>query len=139
MLFGAEAEVSCKIVQSKGSNRYIRRNRFRQFKKEVSVGRPRAANRRRHAKKKVPKGQGDRGDTQKAVRVASHRSFSGLKRYGLRCWPPPVLGTKCPFSRTRRWRSRSCLSRFFSDAKPSQWRLLSELAIWRGIDEAGWS
>jgi hypothetical protein len=34
-----------------------------EFKKEVDVGRSLAADRRQHSKTKVPKGQGDRGDT----------------------------------------------------------------------------
>jgi hypothetical protein len=34
-----------------------------QFKKEVSVGRSLASDRRQHAQTKVRKGQGDRGDT----------------------------------------------------------------------------
>jgi hypothetical protein len=51
------------LIAPKGSKRYIRRNSQREFKKEVDVGRSLAADRRQHAKTKVPKGQGDRGDT----------------------------------------------------------------------------
>jgi len=51
------------LIAPKGSKRYVRRDPHGQFKKEVSVGRSLAADRRRHAKTKVPKGQGDRGDT----------------------------------------------------------------------------
>lgn len=47
----------------KGDRRYVRRNRKGQFKTEVKVGRSLAADRRRKAKTKVSKGQGDRGDT----------------------------------------------------------------------------
>jgi len=46
-----------------GDKRFVRRDREGQFKNEVDVGRSLAADRRQHAKTKVPKGQGDRGDT----------------------------------------------------------------------------
>ena len=45
-----------------GDRRYVRRNKQGQFKEEVNVGRSLAADRRRTAKTKVKKGQGDRGD-----------------------------------------------------------------------------
>ena len=51
------------LIAPKGSKRFVRRNRQGEFKKEVDVGRSLAADRRTHAKTKVPKGQGDRGDT----------------------------------------------------------------------------
>ena len=51
------------LIAPKGSKRYVRRNRLGQFKDEVSVGRSLSADRRRQARTKVPKGQGDRGDT----------------------------------------------------------------------------
>jgi hypothetical protein len=51
------------LIAPKGSKRYVRRNPKGQFKKEVSVGRSLASDRRRQAKTKVRKGQGDRGDT----------------------------------------------------------------------------
>jgi hypothetical protein len=51
------------LIAPKGSKRYVRRSPRDQFKKEVSIGRSLAVDRRRHAKTKVPKGQGDRGDT----------------------------------------------------------------------------
>ena len=51
------------LIAPKGSKRYVRRNRKGEFSKEVTVGRSLAADRRRQAKTKVPKGQGDRGDT----------------------------------------------------------------------------
>ena len=47
----------------RGDLRYVRRNKGGQFKKEVNVGRSLASDRRRKAKTKVAKGQGDRGDT----------------------------------------------------------------------------
>jgi hypothetical protein len=51
------------LIAPRGSKRYVRRDSQGQFKKEVGVGRSLAADRRRHAKTKLPKGQGDRGDT----------------------------------------------------------------------------
>ena len=51
------------LIAPKGSKRFVRRNRQGEFKKEVEVGRSLAADRRTPAKTKVPKGQGDRGDT----------------------------------------------------------------------------
>jgi hypothetical protein len=47
----------------KGDRRYVRRNTKGQFKTEVNVSRSLAADRRRKAKTKVGKGQGDRGDS----------------------------------------------------------------------------
>jgi hypothetical protein len=59
------------IEPRKGDKRYVRRNKKGQFKDEVNVGRSLSADRKRKAKKTVPKGQGDRGDT------ARSRSRSG--------------------------------------------------------------
>jgi hypothetical protein len=53
------------IEPKKGDRRYLRRNKAGEFKKEVSVGRSLAADRKRTAKTKVKKGQGDRGDVAK--------------------------------------------------------------------------
>ena len=50
------------IAPRKRGKRYVRRNPQGQFKKEVTVGRSLAADRRRNAKTTVKKGQGDRGD-----------------------------------------------------------------------------
>jgi hypothetical protein len=52
------------IEPTKGDRRYVRRNKEGEFKKQVSVGRSLAADRRTTAKTKVPKGQGDRGDVR---------------------------------------------------------------------------
>jgi hypothetical protein len=49
----------------KGDKRYVRRNKKGEFKKEVKVGRSLAADRKRTAKSKVKKGQGDRGDVKR--------------------------------------------------------------------------
>ena len=57
------------IQPRKGDRRYVRRNKAGQFKKEVNVGRSLAADRRRKAKTKVAKGQGDRGDTKPSGNV----------------------------------------------------------------------
>ncbi len=51
------------IEPHKGDKRYVRRNKQGEFKKEVNVGRSLSADRKRTAKTKVKKGQGDRGDT----------------------------------------------------------------------------
>jgi len=53
------------IEPKKGDRRYVRRNKKGEFKKEVSVGKSLSADRKRTAKTKVPKGQGDRGDVKK--------------------------------------------------------------------------
>ena len=45
-----------------GDTRYVRRNADGTFGKTVDVGKSLSADKRRTAKKKVPKGQGDRGD-----------------------------------------------------------------------------
>ncbi len=52
------------IEPTKGDKRYVRRDAKGQFKDVVDVGRSLAADKRSKAKKKVPKGQGDRGDTR---------------------------------------------------------------------------
>ncbi|HMG04472.1 MAG TPA: hypothetical protein VK581_03365 [Chthoniobacterales bacterium] len=53
------------IEPKKGDRRYVRRNKEGEFKKEVDVGRSLSADKRRTAKTKVKKGQGDRGDVKK--------------------------------------------------------------------------
>jgi hypothetical protein len=53
------------IEPQKGDRRYVRRNKKGEFKKEVDVGRSLSADRRRTAKTKVKKGQGDRGDVKR--------------------------------------------------------------------------
>ena len=53
------------IEPTKGDRRYVRRNKKGEFKKQVSVGRSLAADRKRKAKSKVEKGQGDRGDVKR--------------------------------------------------------------------------
>jgi hypothetical protein len=50
------------IEPHKGDKRYVRRNKKGQFKTQVNVGRSLAADRKRKAKTKAGKGQGDRGD-----------------------------------------------------------------------------
>jgi hypothetical protein len=49
----------------KGDRRYVRRNKKGEFKKEVNVGRSLSADKKRKAKTKVKKGQGDRGDVKR--------------------------------------------------------------------------
>jgi hypothetical protein len=53
------------IEPKKGDKRYVRRNKKGEFKKQVKVGRSLAADRKRTAKTKVEKGQGDRGDVKR--------------------------------------------------------------------------
>ena len=50
------------IEPTKGDKRYVRRKADGTFAKTVDVGKWLAADRKQTAKKKVPKGQGDRGD-----------------------------------------------------------------------------
>jgi hypothetical protein len=53
------------IEPKKGDRRYVRRSKKGEFKKQIKVGRSLAADRKRTAKTKVKKGQGDRGDVKK--------------------------------------------------------------------------
>jgi hypothetical protein len=53
------------IEPKKGDRRYLRRNKKGEFKKQVKVGKSLAADRKRKAKTKVEKGQGDRGDVKR--------------------------------------------------------------------------
>ena len=53
------------IEPKKGDRRYVRRNKKGEFKKQVKVGKSLAADRKRKAKTKVEKGQGDRGDVKR--------------------------------------------------------------------------
>jgi hypothetical protein len=52
------------IEPRKGDKRYLRRNAQGEFKIQVNVGRSLSADKKRTAKAKVPKGQGDRGETK---------------------------------------------------------------------------
>jgi hypothetical protein len=53
------------IEPHEGDRRYARRNKQGEFKKQVTVGRSLAADRKRKARTKVKEGQGDRGDVKK--------------------------------------------------------------------------
>jgi hypothetical protein len=53
------------LKPKKGDRRYLRRNKKGEFGKQVKVGPSLAADRKRTAKTKVKKGQGDRGDVAK--------------------------------------------------------------------------
>ena len=53
-----------RIEPTKGDKRYVRRNAKGEFNKVVDVGKSLSSDKRTTAKKKVPKGQGDRGDTK---------------------------------------------------------------------------
>jgi len=52
------------LEPTKGDKRYVRRNAKGEFNKVVDVGKSLSSDKRTTAKKKVPKGQGDRGDTK---------------------------------------------------------------------------
>ena len=54
------------IEPTKGDKRFVRRNARGEFKQVVDVGRSLSSDKRRTAKKTVPKGQGDRGDTRRS-------------------------------------------------------------------------
>ena len=56
------------IAPHKGDKRYVRRKKGRFTKIQVSVGRSLAADRRSKAKRKVKKGEGDRGDVARKKR-----------------------------------------------------------------------
>ncbi len=53
------------IEPTPGDKRFVRRKADGTFGKTVDVGKSLAADQRTDAKNKVPKGQGDRGDTQR--------------------------------------------------------------------------
>ncbi|HWF87642.1 MAG TPA: hypothetical protein VE980_03910 [Pyrinomonadaceae bacterium] len=53
------------LIDTGTDKRYVRRNEKGQFDEVVDVGRSLAQDRQRHAKTKVPPGQGDRGDQKK--------------------------------------------------------------------------
>ena len=53
------------IEPTKGDKRYVRRSTKGEFNKVVDVGKSLSSDKRTTAKKKVPKGQGDRGDQAK--------------------------------------------------------------------------
>ena len=53
------------IEPHQGDKRYARRNKEGEFKEQVSIGRSLSADKKRIAKTKVPKGQGDHGDVKR--------------------------------------------------------------------------
>jgi hypothetical protein len=53
------------IEPNKGDKRYVRRKKGRFTKSQDDVGRSLAADRRKKAKTKVKKGEGDRGDQKR--------------------------------------------------------------------------
>jgi hypothetical protein len=54
------------VIAPNGDKRYVRRKPDGEFGKTVDLGKSLSADKRTKAKKTVPKGQGDRGDTKKA-------------------------------------------------------------------------
>ncbi len=57
------------IEPRKGDKRYVRRKKGRFTKQQVNIGRSLAADRRSKAKRKVKKGEGDRGDVKRKKRL----------------------------------------------------------------------
>lgn len=53
------------LIASKGDKRFVRRNAKGEFNKVVDVGKSLSSDSRTSARRKVPKGQGDRGDTRR--------------------------------------------------------------------------
>ena len=53
------------VEPKKGDKRFVRRKADGTFGKTVNVGKSLSSDSRTKAKKKVPKGQGDRGDTKR--------------------------------------------------------------------------
>jgi hypothetical protein len=51
-----------KLIDTGRDQRYVRRGNSGRFKESDDVGRSLASDRRKKAKRKAPKGQGDRGD-----------------------------------------------------------------------------
>jgi len=54
------------IAPHKGDKRYVRRKSGKFTRSQDDVGRSLAADRRQHAKTKVKRGEGDRGDRRKS-------------------------------------------------------------------------
>jgi hypothetical protein len=50
------------LIDTGSDKRYVRRNERGEFEQSVDVGRSSAKDQKTKAKKKAPKGQGDRGD-----------------------------------------------------------------------------
>jgi hypothetical protein len=53
------------LTAPRGNRRFVRRDSEGKFKESDDAGRSLTADRRRKAKKTVPKGQGDRGDQRR--------------------------------------------------------------------------
>ena len=53
------------LVDTGNDKRFVRRNEKGQFDEVADVGRSLAQDRKRHAKREVPAGQGDRGDQKR--------------------------------------------------------------------------
>jgi hypothetical protein len=53
------------LIDTGTDKRYVRRDSQGQFKESDDVGRSLSADRRKHAKRVAPKGQGDRGDRKR--------------------------------------------------------------------------
>jgi hypothetical protein len=56
------------LIKPKGDARFVRRSSKGQFKESDDVGRSQKQDRKKKAKKKVPSGQGDRGDQKRRAK-----------------------------------------------------------------------
>ena len=59
---GKKATGKRELIDTGSDKRYVRRNEKGEFKESADVGRSSAKDQKTKAKKKAPKGQGDRGD-----------------------------------------------------------------------------
>ena len=59
---GRKKSVKRELISPRGDKRYVRRDTRGRIKESDDVGRSLSSDRRRRAKKKVPKGQRDKGD-----------------------------------------------------------------------------
>ena len=69
------------IEPNKGDKRFVRRKADGTLGKTVDVGKSLAADKRRTAKAKVPKGQGDRGDTRLVSREEKSAQMDKVRRW----------------------------------------------------------
>ena len=53
------------LIEPNNDKRFVRRNEKGEFDEVADVGRSLAQDRKQHAKKEVPPGQGDRGDQKR--------------------------------------------------------------------------
>lgn len=64
------------LLTPRGNRRFVRRGAKGRFKESDDAGRSLAADRRKAAKRKAPKGQGDRGDQRRKRRRSKSPSYT---------------------------------------------------------------